>query len=324
MSYRFTSGDWKKFLEAAQSGQLKDVIELSSNFINDVETLSEALIESCGGGKSHLDVVKWLVEHTEIDVNYISKGVFRHTPLTAACRANHLNIVKYLMENTAANVNHISNGTFGSTPLITACHANHLKIVKYLVETCHADVNLHDDKSYESDAPLIVACKHVSMIVSRYLTCEVSELDFNLTDSDGNTALHYAVWCIKYDYSQLHQVCEWNRGNVTKVLKLLYESGLEINFQDNNGFTPLHYACNNRDSEIVETLMLAGADETITDDLGETPAQLAEREGYIEQLQLLDRDSLWEVMLYKMRKKLKLSLVFVIFALKLIRQTKKK
>ena len=265
MSSRERSDDSERFIYAALNGQLEEVIKLSSEFSNDVEVLSEALIRSCLMG--HLDVVKWLVGHTAADVNY--------------------------------------NKDEWWTPLTAACIRDHLDIVKYLVETCHADVNLPDSGGYTS---LTVACDYVNKSVSMYLLCKVSDLDVNIADRRGNTALHLAVWCSKdRGYTQLHEACEYS-GDVTEVLRLVYVRGHKINVQNNFGYTPLHLACSYGHSDIVETLMLVGADETITNDDGKTPAQVAESRGHSELLKLLDRDSLWQVMLGR-RNKLKLSLV---------------
>ena len=284
--------DIKRFFDAAQRGQLNDVIKLSSIYCNDVQVLSQALIWSCRRG--HLDVVKWLGEHTKAEVNY---------------------------------------GTWDS-PLSAACYYDHVDIVKYLVETCHADVNLPDRPGY---TPLSVACHYVRMSVSMYLLCEVCDLDVNIARYNGNTALHYAVWCNKEFNTQLHEACgdrygfcnrsycgNTNRGgyvgNANEVLRLVSEKSDMINGQDNEGNTPLHRACSSGQSDIVETLMLAGADETITNDAGKTPAQVAVREGHSELLELLDRDSLWQVMLRR-RKKSKLSrVILMLLVLKLMKQ----
>ena len=250
MSSSEISGDRKKFIDAAQSGRLEEVIKLSSKFSDDVKVLSEALMWSCRWG--HLDVMKWLREHTEADVNYNKEML---------------------------------------TPLTAACYNDHLDIVKYLVETCHADVNLPDSDGYTS---LTKACLCVNMSVSMYLLCEVSDLNVNIAYSDGNTALHLAVWCSKgYGNTQLHEACGYI-GDVTEVLRLVYVRGHKINVQDNNGNTPLYCACYNGHSDIVETLMLEGADETITNDRGMIPAQVAERR-HSELLKLLNRDSLKQV-----------------------------
>ena len=242
------ASDWKKFIDAAKDGLLEEVIEQSSEFSNDVKVLSKVLIESCDWG--HLDVVKWLVEHTVADVNYNRGGL---TPLTAACLYGHLDIVKYL------------------------------------VETCNADVNLRDSGGNTS---LTWAFRTIKISLSMYLLCEVSDVDVNITDGEDNTALHYAVWCSEdRGDTELHDASGY-RGDVTEVLSLVYERSHKINVQNNIGDTPLHRACSNGHRDIVEILMLAGADETITNDYGETPAQVVR---HSELVKLLDKDSLWQV-----------------------------
>ncbi len=278
MNTRGTFDDKKKteyqFFSAARNGRLKEVIELSSLFHNNVDVLSTALTESCRW-KSHMKVVKWLLGNTAADANYNRRGW---------------------------------------TSLTTACSNDRLNIAKYLVETGHADVNLTDSTG---DTPLTRACSWTSLSVSRYLLCEINDLDVNITDSVGNTALHYAVWCSRVDFTQLNEACE--DGDVTEVRRLVYARSHEINLQNNSGDTPLHRACKNGYGNIVEALMLAGANETITNDEWETPAQVAVNEGHSELLALLDRDSLWQLIIWR-RQKLKLSIVLlVMLAMKLMR-----
>ena len=242
------------------------------------------------------------------DVKVLSKA------LIESCFNGHLDVVKWLGGHTAADVNY--NKEVWGTPLTAACANNHLDIVKYLVETRHADVNLPNS---EGNTSLTRACYCVNMSVSMYLLCEVSDLDVNIADSNGNTALHLAVWRSKGSYTQLHEACGY-RGDVTEVLSLVYVRGHKVNVQNNHGDTPLHLACLYGHSDIVETLMLAGANETITNDEGKTPAQVAVRERHSELLKLLDRDSLWQVMQGR-RNKLKLSLVvLMMLTVKLMRQ----
>ena len=263
MSSKETSDDRERIKVAASNGQLEAVIKLSTKFSDDVKLLSETLIRSCRRG--HLDVVKWMVEHTAADVNYT--GVIRetytwgkevncyYTPLTAACTYEHLNVLKYLVETYRVDVNLPENSEWGYTPLITAC-------------LCY------------------------SKSVSMYLLSEVSDLDVNIADYKGFTALHFAVSCSKDNgHTQLHEACI--EGDMTEVMRLVDVDDHMIHAQDNVGYTPLHFACRLGHSDIVKTLMLAGADETITDNVWQTPAQVAERYGHPELLKLLDKQTLW-------------------------------
>ena len=207
----------KILLEAASRGHLEDVIELSAECNN--ELLGEALIKSCVGG--HLSIVEWLVEHTAVDVNY--KG--KYTTMAVTWKNN-------------------------CTPLIAACEKGHLNIVKYLVLICEASVNELDN---DGDSPLTTACFCVNVPVLTFLLNEVNGLDLNVTDSRGNTALHYTIWCVENDCIELHLACY--TGNVTKVQQLISVSNTNINVQDNIGSTPLHLACYNGHREVVLTMM---------------------------------------------------------------------
>ena len=261
MTFVVNPDEVKKFIDAVCNGQLDNVIVLSRLFVNDVERLNEALIESCKYG--YLDVVSWLVEHTAVNVN---------------CRQS-----------------------INFTPLVAACWYDCLNIVKYLVETCHAKVNLPDG---DGVTPLIAACCRVSMSVSKYLLREVSDLEVNAIDSNSNTALHYSVWYYKgyRGFTHLHKACA-EKDDINEI-KLVYMENYEINVQDNDGNTPLHKACEHGRRKMVEILMVWGADEMITNDLNQTPAQVAEFMEHKDLLILLDRNSLQNFSLREMQQKI--------------------
>ena len=289
MSSSETSDDRKRIKIAASYGQLEDVIKLSTKFSDDVKLLSETLIWSSYEG--HLDVVKWMVEHTAADVNYT--GVIR----------------------TTTTWEEEVDGYY--TPLTAACAYKHLDVLKYLVETSRVDVNLPENSKW-GFTPLIRACGSYSMSLSMYLLSEVSDLDVNIADNIGNTALHYAVSCSKDDgYTQLHKACV--KGDVTEVMRLVNVDDPMINAQSNGGYTPLHFACQLGHSDIVKTLMLAGADETITDNLWLTPAQMAELFRHPELLKLLDRQTLWAEMQTNSFNKLTVRCRLVMLTFKLMK-----
>ena len=242
-----------------------------------------------------------LEEVIELSSKFINDEEELSKALIRSCLRGHLDVVKWFVEHTPANINY-NREEWLYTPLVAACFHDKLNAVKYLVKTCHADVNLHDKRG---EAPLTRACRNVSTAVLMYLLCEVEDLDVNIANINGNTALHLAVWCSKNNYTQLHQASQ--KGDITDVLRLVYVRGDEINVQDNLGNTPLHWACESGHKDILETLMLAGADETLLNDEGKTPAQVAESNGYSDMLKLLNIGILQQVILNR-QKKLKLSL----------------
>ena len=113
MSSSEISDEKKRIKLASYRYQLKNVINLSTKFSDDVKLLSETLIKLCWQG--HLDVVKWMVECTAADINYTKlirgrytwgeEGDLYYTPLTAAFRCKHLDVVKYLVEISCVDVN---------------------------------------------------------------------------------------------------------------------------------------------------------------------------------------------------------------------------
>ena len=228
--------------------------------------------------------------------------------LTESCLKGRQKVVKWLVENTAANLN------CSGDVLIAACVSRQLDLVKYLVQICHADVNLPDR---DGDTPLTMACLLVDMPLTVYLLREVKDLNVNIVVTHGNTALHYAVWRSKNDYTQLHEACGY-RGDVSEVLKLLYVNGQIINIQDNTGNTPLHTACYYHHTNIIEALMTAGADETITNDIRESAVQWAKRKGLADLQELLDRDSLWQKALLRKNKMYNLAVSYLIMRLKML------
>ena len=150
------------------------------------------------------------------------------TPLWAAAAFGRLDVVKLLIER---NADVESRTSTGSTPLRVAAYEGHIDIVRCLVER-GADVNARND--YES-TPLMAACYYGHFSVVTYLIDKGSIIDQQF--KDGSTALHYAV--------------QW--GHFEIVSELLALGALQL--PNNQGLTPLLYACNQCSIEIVEHII---------------------------------------------------------------------
>ena len=150
------------------------------------------------------------------------------TPLWAAAAFGRLDVVKLLIER---NADVESRTSTGSTPLRVAAYEGHIDIVRCLVER-RADVNARND--YES-TPLMAACYYGHFSVVTYLIDKGSIIDQQF--KDGSTALHYAV--------------QW--GHFKIVSELLALGALQL--PNNQGLTPLLYACNQCSIEMVEHII---------------------------------------------------------------------
>ena len=154
--------------------------------------------------------------------NVVAEGC---TPLWAAAFAGRLDVVK-LLTKQKADVD--GRTATGSTPLRTASHEGHLNIVRRLVES-GADVNARTQ--YEA-TPIMAACDYGHLSVITYLIKKGAFVD--LQAKDGNTALHHAA----------------ERGHLKTVSQLLTLGASQL--PNNQGLTPLLYACDKRVIEIVE------------------------------------------------------------------------
>jgi ankyrin repeat protein len=73
-----------------------------------------------------------------------------------------------------------------------------------------------------------------------------------------------------------------------KKVKAFIEQGVNINLSDGHGYTPLHYAVQNNQKEIVQLLLANGADINTKDNLRRTPLDIAmEKEGDQDIVKLL-------------------------------------
>ena len=150
------------------------------------------------------------------------------TPLWAAAASGHLNVVKLLIERNADVEGRTSTD---STPLRVAAHDGHLDVVRYLVES-GADVNARNE--YKG-TPIMAACDYGHLSIITYIINKGAFVD--LQSKGGNTALHHAA----------------QRGHLEVVSQLLSLGASQL--PNNQGLTPLLYACDKCSIEIVEYLI---------------------------------------------------------------------
>jgi ankyrin repeat protein len=253
--------------QSARKGYVKDVSQLSIHFTNNVDALVGTLREACN--YDQLDVVMWLIKHTALVDDMEACG----SALTLACIKNQLTEMTWLVENTALQY---SGAELGRALLAAASNHRLWNVAKWLLKTIqNIDVNI------------------------------------NGLDNRNDTALHHVIWnrmksSNTSKYTTLRYDCQYYMTE-TEMCKLVYVYGEDVNAQDDYGDTFLHIVCSSSpgNSDIVGVLLLAGADETITNDDELTSVQLASRWRSDKVLELLDVSSKWKLLvrLHRLRRR---------------------
>ncbi|WP_252320928.1 ankyrin repeat domain-containing protein [Spiroplasma endosymbiont of Lariophagus distinguendus] len=123
--------------------------------------------------------------------------------------------------------------------LIESVKNGNLIVVKELLKNPKINVNFKDEKE-------------------SYFCYSVS-ID---TANNGDwTPLHYASRNSRFDKKEIY----------FEIVKLLIEKGADVNIQNKDNFTPLHYAVISRDKEIVKLFLENNANPNIQDKYGITP-----------------------------------------------------
>lgn len=87
--------------------------------------------------------------------------------------------------------------------------------------------------------------------------------DPNAHTRTGKTSIHYAALTDVSDFENVRQICQ-----------ALKKSGVDLNAQDNRGFTALHSAAVQERPDLMVFLIELGIDPTITDKDGYTAGRL--------------------------------------------------
>lgn len=152
-------------------------------------------------------------------------------------------IVSLLLHNAITQAVSDSAGTWGR------------EVIDFLISR-GADVNIRD-----YDYPLLsLAVMGERMDIVRILLSNGT--DVNITQDDGNTALHCAA--------------ELDDENAVKMSKYLVEAGAAVDSKNQEGKTPLHCVVNR---ETAELLVKYGANFNSEAKNGETPLHSAARSG---------------------------------------------
>ena len=220
--------------------------------------------------KGNKIIVDFLVDDHELKASVHCPDLEGKTPLHHASAKGHLSIVERLLENsTQGKVEEIHSGTGRADSLLSGLREilGSFQLERCFKSSCETiDVDCADNTG---KSPLYYACAGGHVDVVKLLVTKF-KVDVNYTDADHRNLLHYA--CSK----------AWD----IDVVKALFKAEV-FNCADYTVKTPLHYACTNRNWQIVKLLLPYFKN----DDRGWTPLHIACAQGYLQLVIVLKSSS---------------------------------
>ncbi|KAH6771571.1 ankyrin repeat family protein, partial [Perilla frutescens var. frutescens] len=246
------------FLNAARTGNL-DLLKKLAQQLDDGKGLAQTVADVKDANKrgalhfaareGQSEVCKYLLEELKMDVNTPDED--GETPLAHAARQGHTALAKYLVDHGADPS--IPSGV-GATALHYSAGIGDIELLKFLLSK---DVNVESQS--DTGTPLIWAAGHGQQDSVKILLEHNANPDAKI--EDDITPLLVAVAAGSFP-----------------CLELLIKAGGTVNFTA-SGATPLHIAADIGSPEIVNCLLLAGADPNSLDEDGMKPVQVAAARG---------------------------------------------
>lgn len=180
--------------------------------------------------------------------------------------SNGMRDVIVLLEDQQRQTDHA-----GNTALHQACHQNQSEVAEALIRAGQTDLDAPNDWG---ETPLLIACENQNVYLVEMLL--KAGADPNRKLRDGFSPLHYAASGGNYPIAKalLMGGADSNLRNLdgetplilaaceghNDMTALLIENGADVNLTDNLQHSALYYATENGFTEIVEQLLMAGAE----------------------------------------------------------------
>ncbi|XP_075042642.1 histone-lysine N-methyltransferase EHMT2 isoform X2 [Mixophyes fleayi] len=170
------------------------------------------------------------------DSNFLNDQQLKRSPLHAAAQRGSLELSHILLQ-AGANIN--ATDKVLRTPLLEAVVNNHLEVAKYLVQNGAC--------VYHQVTSLTCTTNRSTSSYSTGPYCK--DKSISLQEEDGSTCLHHAA----------------KSGNLEMLNFLLSTGQVNVNAQDNGGWTPIIWAAEHKHIDVIRMLLMRGSDVTLED-----------------------------------------------------------
>ncbi|MFC6345700.1 ankyrin repeat domain-containing protein [Vagococcus carniphilus] len=210
-------------------------------------------------------------ETTESLEKRIEKMSFEKGSLIKAVENRDTHLVNQILQTEDYDINEVNDKK--ETPLLIATHNNQVEIAKSLIDS-GADINQQDAIQ---DSPYLYAGAQGKTEILAYMM-EKSTPNQKIVNRYGGNALIPAA----------------EKGHLDNVKLLLTDKSVDINHQNDFGYTALIEAIALRDGskvyqDIVSVLLENGADKTLKDSTGRDAEDYARELGYGNMLKMLQK-----------------------------------
>ncbi|WP_353286446.1 ankyrin repeat domain-containing protein [Wolbachia endosymbiont (group A) of Crataerina pallida] len=269
----------KQFFTAVQDGSLNEVKDFVSRGASlDTQDSNNGwtpIIYAAQGSK--WDAVKFLIAQ---GAKFNNEITYQGTPLHFAAQEGNSNMVQFLLDK-GADIE--AQNAYNKKPLHLAVEAGKLKVVRLLLDR---GANIKAADMY-GQTPLDLAIKKGYENIVEVLKQKQLDLDKELLIAAEKGDLEKVRESIRrganvniqdrQGWTPLFWAIQKNNFN---IIELLLDNSADIKVKDNEGWTPLHWAVSLGSLDIVEHLVERGADVNASTADGRTPLDIARDKGY--------------------------------------------